>query len=98
MYVLYIFQSTSKVLTVNGLTWFMGPCPGFGRGFSFVQTPYSQLGEAAEAQYWQNPAMKTLLTAGIVFLAGVALLWVIPDADIVPTGVRAVLDDVNSIW
>jgi hypothetical protein len=42
--------------------------------------------------------MKTLLTAGIVFLVRVSLLWVIPDADIVPTGVRAVLDDVNSIW
>jgi hypothetical protein len=42
--------------------------------------------------------MKTLLTAGIVLLVGVALIGVIPDADIVPTGVRAVLDDVNSIW
>jgi hypothetical protein len=42
--------------------------------------------------------MKTLLTAGIVFLAGVALLWVIPDADIVPTGVRAVLDEIAGIW
>ncbi len=63
-----------------------------------MQTPYSRLGEASRRQDWQNPAMKTLLTAGIVFLAGVALLWVIPDADIVPTGVSAVLDDVNSIW
>jgi hypothetical protein len=42
--------------------------------------------------------MKTLLTAGIIFLAGVALLGVIPDADIVPTGVRAVLNNVDSIW
>ncbi len=42
--------------------------------------------------------MKTLLTAVIVFLAGMALIGVIPDADIVPTGVRAVLDDVNGIW
>ncbi len=63
-----------------------------------MQTPYSQFGEAFRTQDWQNPAMKTLLTAGIVFLAGVALLWVIPDAEIVPTGVSAVLDDVNSIW
>ena len=72
--------------------------PRLRSGLSFAQSPHSQFGEVAEAQYWQNPAMKTLLTAGIVFLAGVALLWVIPDADIVPTGVRAVLDDVNSIW
>ncbi len=63
-----------------------------------MQTPYSQLGEASRTQGWQNPAMKTLLTAGIVFLVGVALLGVIPDADIVPTGVRAVLDNVDSIW
>jgi len=42
--------------------------------------------------------MKNLLTAGIVFLAGVALLQIIPDADIVPTGGRAVLDSINSIW
>ncbi len=63
-----------------------------------MQTPYSQLGEALRTQGWQNPVMKTLLTAGIVFLVGVALLGVIPDADIVPTGVRAVLDDVDSIW
>ena len=63
-----------------------------------VQTPYSQLGEASRTQGWQNPAMKTLLTAGIVFLVGVALLGVIPDADIVPTGARAVLDDVSSNW
>jgi hypothetical protein len=42
--------------------------------------------------------MKTLLTAGIVFLVGVALLQIVPDADIVPTGVRAVLDDVDRIW
>jgi hypothetical protein len=42
--------------------------------------------------------MKGLLTAGIVFLLGAALLQIVPDADIVPTGVRAVLDDVDSIW
>jgi hypothetical protein len=63
-----------------------------------VQTPYSQFGEEFRTQDWQNPVMKTLLTAGIVLLVGVALIGVIPDADIVPTGVRAVLDDVNSIW
>ena len=42
--------------------------------------------------------MKILLTAGIVLFVGVALLGVIPDANIVPTGVRAVLDDVDNIW
>ena len=63
-----------------------------------VQTPYSELGEAFRTQGWQNPVMKTLLTAVIVLLVGVGLLGVIPDANIVPTGVRAVLDDVNSIW
>ncbi len=42
--------------------------------------------------------MKTLLTAGIVFLVGMALLVVTADADIVPAGVRAVLDDVDRIW
>ena len=63
-----------------------------------MQAPYSQLGEASSRQDWQNPAMKSLLTAGIVFLLGAALLAIIPDADIVPTGVRAVLNDVASIW
>jgi hypothetical protein len=42
--------------------------------------------------------MKTLLTAVIVLLVGVGLLGVIPDANIVPTGVKAVLDDVDNIW
>jgi hypothetical protein len=63
-----------------------------------VQTPYSQLGEASRTQDWQNPDMKSLLTAGIVFLLGAALLAIIPDADIVPIGVRAVLNEVDSIW
>ena len=60
--------------------------------------PYSQLGEASRTQDWQNPTMKSLLTVGIVFLLGAALLAIIPDADIVPTGVRAVLNEVDSIW
>jgi hypothetical protein len=42
--------------------------------------------------------MKILLTASVVFFAGVVLLQIIPDADIVPGGVRAVLDEVDSIW
>ncbi len=28
-------------------------CPGFGRGFLFVQTPYSQLGDAPSKRVWQ---------------------------------------------
>ncbi len=68
------------------------------RGLLLMQAPYSQLGEAPKAQGWQNPAMKILLTAVIVLLAGVVVLLIIPDADIVPTGVRAVLDAVANIW
>ncbi len=79
----------------NDTGHWLRPCGG---AFLLVQTPYSQLGEASRTQDWQNPYMKALLTAGIVLLVGVALIGVIPDADIVPTGVRAVLDDVNSIW
>jgi hypothetical protein len=40
----------------------------------------------------------TLLTAGTVFLVGMALLGVTADADIVPAGVRAVLDEIAGIW
>ena len=72
--------------------------PGFGRGFLLVQTPYSQFGEASRTQDWQNPAMKSLLTAVIVLLAGVVVLLIIPYADIVPDGVRAVLDKIANIW
>ena len=63
-----------------------------------VQTPYSRLGEASRTQDWQNPAMKTLLAAVIVLLAAVVLLQIIPYADIVPTGVRDVLDAIAGIW
>ncbi len=81
--------------------WAVGALAAYhscGGGFLSVQTPYSQLEEAFRTQDWQNPAMKSLLTAGIVFLLGAALLAIIPDADIVPTGVRAVLNEVDSIW
>ena len=81
--------------------WAVGALAAYhscGGGFLSVQTPYSQLGEASRTQDWQNPAMKSLLTAGIVFLLGAALLAIIPDADIVPIGVRAVLNEVDSIW
>ncbi len=68
------------------------------RGFFLVQTSYSHLGEAFSRQDWQNPAMKSLLTAVIVLLAGVVVLLIIPYADIVPDGVRAVLDKIANIW
>jgi len=42
--------------------------------------------------------MKSLLTAVIVLLAGVVVLLIIPYADIVPDGVRAVLDKIANIW
>jgi len=42
--------------------------------------------------------MKTVLIACGVFLVGFALLTGASDADIVPGGVRQVLDDVASIW
>jgi hypothetical protein len=36
------------------------------RGLSFGADPYSQFEEAVRRQDWQNPAMKSLPTAGIV--------------------------------
>ncbi len=42
--------------------------------------------------------MKTLLAAVMVLLAAVVLLQIIPYADIVPTGVRDVLDAIAGIW
>lgn len=42
--------------------------------------------------------MKNLFIALGVLAIGVAFLIVIPDTDLVPPGVRAVLDDVATIW
>jgi len=42
--------------------------------------------------------VKNLLTACVFFLAGVALLHVIPGVDLVPGGIRAVLNDADRIW
>lgn len=42
--------------------------------------------------------MKKLFIAFGVFAIGVAVLSVIPDTELVPSGVRAVLDDVATIW
>jgi hypothetical protein len=42
--------------------------------------------------------VKNLLTACVFFLAGVALLQIVPGVDLVPGGVRAALEEVDSIW
>ncbi|HEX9770812.1 MAG TPA: hypothetical protein VGA50_16695 [Kiloniellales bacterium] len=42
--------------------------------------------------------MKNLLVAVGVFLIGVVLINVVPTVDLVPDGVRAVLDEVAGIW
>jgi len=42
--------------------------------------------------------MKNFVIAFGVFAVGIVVLSVIPDTDLVPPGVRAVLDDVASIW
>jgi hypothetical protein len=47
---------------------------------------------------WQHSAMKNMLIALGVFLIGVLLIHAIPGVDLVPDGVRAVLDEVASIW
>ena len=42
--------------------------------------------------------MKTLLTAAIVLFAGAIVVHSVPQADIVPNGVRAVLDEIGKFW
>ncbi len=42
--------------------------------------------------------MKNFFIAFGVFAIGVAVLSVLPGTDLVPPGVRAVLDDVAAIW
>jgi len=42
--------------------------------------------------------MKTLLTAVIVLFAGAIFIHSVPQADLVPSGVRAVLDEIGQIW
>jgi hypothetical protein len=42
--------------------------------------------------------MKRVFMAFGVFAVGFALLNVIPDADLLPSGVRAVLDDFATVW
>ena len=42
--------------------------------------------------------MKPVFIAVGLFLAGAVLIDAIPEADLLPSGVRAVLEDVASIW
>jgi len=42
--------------------------------------------------------MKSLFIAFSLFAVGFAILSVTPDADLIPTGVRAVLDEVETVW
>jgi hypothetical protein len=42
--------------------------------------------------------MKNAVIAFGLFAIGFAILSVIPDADLIPSGVRAVLDDVAAVW
>lgn len=63
-----------------------------------MQTPYSRVGEAQKTRGWHTDAMKTLLTAVIVLLGGAMLIHTVPGTELVPTSVRAVLDQIASIW
>lgn len=63
-----------------------------------MQTPYARLAEASAPEAWQTRAMKTLLTAAIVLFAGAIFVHSVPQSDLVPSGVRAVLDEIGAIW
>lgn len=63
-----------------------------------MQNPYACLGEAANASRWHDVVMKTLVIACGLFAAGFAMLVVLSGADLVPAGVRAILDDVAAVW
>lgn len=63
-----------------------------------MQTTHSRLREAAGTSPWHDSVMKTVLMAACVFLLGFALIDAIPGTDLVPTGVRTVLDEVAGIW
>lgn len=63
-----------------------------------MQTRHSRLRLAAGATAWHDSAMKNMLVALGVFLIGVVLVHALPGVDLVPDGVRAVLDEVASVW
>ena len=61
-------------------------------------TPYARLRQASAIPWWQYLPMKSMLLAACVFLVGVALINAVPGVDLVPGGVRAVLEEVDGIW
>lgn len=63
-----------------------------------MQSPYACLGEAAVTARWQNVVMKSLFIACGLFAAGFVMIAVLPGTDLVPAGVRAILDDVGAVW
>lgn len=63
-----------------------------------MQAAYTRLMEAAGGLRWHASAMKPVFIAVGLFLAGAVLIDAIPEADLLPSGVRAVLEDVASIW
>ena len=63
-----------------------------------TKTPYTRLREAAGTRTWHDSAMKNAVIAIGLFAIGFVILSVIPDADLIPSGVRAVLDDVAAVW
>ncbi len=63
-----------------------------------MQTCYSRLRLSAGATAWHHSAMKNMLVALAVFLIGAGLIHALPGVDLVPDGVRAVLDEVASVW
>ncbi len=63
-----------------------------------TKTPYTRFREAAGTRKWHDSAMKRVFIAFGVFAVGFALLNVVPDADLVPSGVRAVLDEIATVW
>jgi hypothetical protein len=63
-----------------------------------TQTTYSRLRAAASGLQWHASAMKSLAMAVGILLVGTALISVMPEADLIPDGVRTVLDDVARIW
>jgi hypothetical protein len=89
------WQDLSRKVTHPDVSIAPSLTPQSTAGLFFLTIPYSQLREAASGRNCQNPGMKNLLTAGLVLLAGVALLQIIPEADLLPAGVRSVLNSIR---
>jgi hypothetical protein len=69
-----------------------------GEPHLLTKTSYTRLREAVGTGKWHDFAMKRVFIAFGVFAVGFALLNVLPDADLLPSGVRAVLDDFATVW